>query len=214
MSKRYLCIGDIHACPEPLYELLEVVEAAGMGEYQLVFLGDYVDRGPDANAVIDCMRAREAIYLMGNHEEMLFMSLEALDEMSDAHGPERRRDFLAAKRISEENCAWLRENVHLSYEDENFVFSHAGLNPHKSLHEQAGEDFLWSWHTGDYFDVTQKTVVHGHISVPEVNIQGNNINVDTGCGKGGLLSAILVPDMTVFQSTTTGVRVDFRSSRG
>lgn len=205
---RYLCIGDIHACPAPLYELLETVDAADAGEYRLVFLGDYLDRGPDANAVIDCMRMRDAIYLMGNHEEMLFMALDSLVDVRDEQGRARRREFLAAKTVSEENVAWLRANLVVTYEDENFVFSHAGLNPTKSMQEQSDDDYLWSWHTGDYSGVTSKTVVHGHTSVPEVTIEGNNVNVDTGCGKGGLLSAILLPDMVVFQSKSRGERMD------
>jgi serine/threonine protein phosphatase 1 len=74
MGVRFFIVGDIHACPQELEALLASLEL--QAEDRLVFLGDYVDRGPDARAVVDLLLGMKAdnvcqmIFLKGNHEDM------------------------------------------------------------------------------------------------------------------------------------------------
>jgi serine/threonine protein phosphatase 1 len=80
MAPRLIIIGDIHGCPATLDELLDRV-APGC-EDTLVFLGDYIDRGPDSPGVIDRLRTLHAalpntIFLRGNHDAMLLDFLSA-----------------------------------------------------------------------------------------------------------------------------------------
>jgi len=204
-SDRYLCIGDIHGCSQQLDELLEEVEQADLFNVTYVFLGDYLDRGPDSGGVIDRIRRLpDAICLCGNHEEMFLHSLEAIEGMRDEMRAERRKTFLENQRLNEDHVAWLKSDLRPYHQTGAFFFSHAGLDPFRPLEQQRESDFYWSVHEGDFYRVTEKLVVHGHLTVPRVTIQGNNANVDTGCGKGGKLSALLVPEMRVFESRSRG----------
>jgi serine/threonine protein phosphatase 1 len=80
--KRLLAIGDIHGCLDPLRRLLETV-APQAGD-QFVFLGDYIDRGPDSVGVIDTLldfrQKYRAVFLRGNHEQMLLNYLAGKGE--------------------------------------------------------------------------------------------------------------------------------------
>ena len=77
-------IGDIHGCYDLLLALLGGIEEhAGGRPYRLVFLGDYIDRGPDSAGVIQTVRQLQqrspetVICLRGNHEQLL---VEAADD--------------------------------------------------------------------------------------------------------------------------------------
>ena len=48
---RTLAISDIHGCLDPLRKMIEIIEPTP--EDHLIFVGDYVDRGPDSKGVID-----------------------------------------------------------------------------------------------------------------------------------------------------------------
>ncbi|MCR9143723.1 MAG: serine/threonine protein phosphatase [bacterium] len=211
--KSYLCIGDIHGCIQQLRELMDQIHAdlaqdPKQGQHipdhiQWVFLGDYIDRGPDPAGVIEYLRKHaerypESIFLRGNHEEMLFDVIESV-------GPARASEFLERKGISRENYDWLAENSRFCFKSEEYVFTHAGLNVERGLPEQTHADYLWSYHESEFYNAPDHIIVHGHISVDVVTILGNNVNVDTGCGKGGRLSAILLPEGRTFASETRGV---------
>lgn len=85
-NTRIYAIGDIHGCSDLLETLLDQITAdnlmrADMQSKKLVFLGDYIDRGPDSARVIDILThglpdGYEAIFLKGNHEAMLLEALE------------------------------------------------------------------------------------------------------------------------------------------
>ncbi|MDH5657636.1 MAG: metallophosphoesterase, partial [Spirochaetia bacterium] len=62
-------IGDIHGCLKALNSLLSKIP----GDENLLFIGDYVDRGPDSAGVIDriIIEKHRSVYLLGNHEEMM-----------------------------------------------------------------------------------------------------------------------------------------------
>ena len=82
MSRRTFAIGDIHGCLLHLERLLVAIEY-GPATHRLIFLGDYVDRGPDAAGVIDRILELKAenpeiITLMGNHERMFLDFLDGI----------------------------------------------------------------------------------------------------------------------------------------
>ena len=71
---RTLAIGDIHGMATSLDALLEAVRPTDAD--QLVFLGDYVDRGPDSCGVIERLLVQKecfpkTVFLRGNHEIMM-----------------------------------------------------------------------------------------------------------------------------------------------
>ncbi|MBN1133270.1 MAG: serine/threonine protein phosphatase [Bacteroidales bacterium] len=80
----YFIIGDIHGEIRLLDRLLE--EISRYGPEKLIFLGDYIDRGPHSKPVIDRLMNLdvEAVFLLGNHELMM---LNALENMAYGHSP-------------------------------------------------------------------------------------------------------------------------------
>ena len=86
-GQRIYAIGDIHGHRDLLNELLYMItrydSAQPPAETTLIFLGDYVDRGPDSRGVIECLmndipEGMRSICLRGNHEEMLLRAFRDL----------------------------------------------------------------------------------------------------------------------------------------
>jgi len=83
-------IGDIHGALDPLRRLLDTIatDAAGLGisKPRVVFLGDYVDRGPDSKGVLDLLSSPELserfdpVFLLGNHDLCLLAILRDAGE--------------------------------------------------------------------------------------------------------------------------------------
>lgn len=193
---KFIAIGDIHGCSEQLLQILEKVK--DYPEHTPIFLGDYIDRGPDSNGVINILKKMDAICLMGNHEEMLIHFLEPL------HNKERSL-LLERYDITEENYKWIK-NLPTIFETPQYIFSHAGLHPNKTLHEQDMRDYLWTNYGGSYHHLTPKLVVQGHRRVKEPYQEGNHILIDTYCGQGGVLTGIVLPEMKIIQSDTRSRR--------
>ncbi|MEL0436551.1 metallophosphoesterase family protein [Phycobacter sp. K97] len=81
MTAPIYAIGDIHGQREMLEEALDLIAADGGPEARVVFLGDYVDRGPDCRGVLDLLIDGQAAgknwtCLMGNHDRMFSMFME------------------------------------------------------------------------------------------------------------------------------------------
>jgi hypothetical protein len=75
MTEQIVAIGDVHGCVKTLKALWEKLEP--YEDYIHLFVGDYIDRGPDSKGVIDFLmdvrRKRKTIFLRGNHELMILM---------------------------------------------------------------------------------------------------------------------------------------------
>ncbi len=188
----YIAVGDIHGCPEQLEEILNQAEM--WPNHQLVFLGDYIDRGPDSDAVIKRIRNLDAVFLSGNHEEMLWDRTGFLPDGSF-------ENLFSSVRLSKESLDWIRSELVNKFETEDYIFVHGGLNTALPLEEQTGKDYRWSWNDGDYFELTPKIVVHGHITKSIPIVVGNRIGVDTGCGSGGPLTAVVLPEQVFLKSS-------------
>jgi serine/threonine protein phosphatase 1 len=220
-------IGDIHGDLEKLDELLESMPLEP-GD-RLVFLGDYIDRGPDPVGVIDRLielRARyECVFLLGNHESMFLDFLGWTDDAyfgGDAfllNGGDRT---LAGYRYFD------REETHresfrlpkahedfllglvLSHVDGDYLFVHAGLSPKTlfsgdlayAIRKSRPEDMLWNRTSADLPHDLGVTVIYGHTPNEDFAVRWNcpfSIGVDTGAVYGGPLTAIRLPDETIFQ---------------
>ncbi|MBB6253697.1 metallophosphoesterase family protein [Nitrospirillum iridis] len=217
-------IGDIHGEVGLLRSLLsEIVtdwalhgRAAGVTPI-LVYIGDYIDRGPDSRGVIDLLLSNplpefRSHWLLGNHEAALLDFLQdpvggaawldfgglatllsygvrPLFSGSAAERARALRDDLAA-RLPPEHLAFLGSLERMVvYGD--YAFVHAGVRPGRALADQALEDMLWI--RAPFLESPrrhEKTVVHGHTIVPAVDRRPNRIAIDTGAYTSGLLSAI------------------------
>ncbi|HKK00603.1 MAG TPA: metallophosphoesterase family protein [Desulfuromonadales bacterium] len=193
---RLLAVGDIHGCFDHLRQLMALVRPTPSD--QVVFLGDYVDRGPAARDVLDFLidfgrRYPKSVFLKGNHEAMFLdfltgrerlpflinggqTTLKSYEQKNAVAIPEEHRAFLAALR--------------LSFDTEHFIFVHAGLRPGLPLEEQQEEDLLWI--RRDFLDADDydwgKTIVFGHTPLQEPFLSPGRIGIDTGAVYGRYLS--------------------------
>lgn len=214
---RYV-IGDIHGCAA---EFICLVESLPLEPRDLVvFLGDYVDRGPDSKGVISYLtewrrRApQRLVFLKGNHEDM-FLSYLGLPgrygEMFLFNGggatlasygvpslyepPEAMR-----ARIPRSHLDFLQD-LAIQYVLEPFLCVHGGIHPAKSLEEQSEEEILW---IRDEFILSRHrlpyTVLFGHTPQREVLFDlPYKVGLDTGLVYGNKLSCLEVDEKVLFQ---------------
>lgn len=222
-------IGDIHGCADLLDALIDKIEkdAGGLDAAQLIFLGDYVDRGPDSKGVLDRLialkaRAPRTVFLKGNHEAIMLdflkdpsETLHWLDwggeETLLSYGlrgilqkaPDELAEALKAQ-LPEAHADFLR-NLALTHLEGDYLFVHAGLRPGVALEEQTEEDLLWirgAFHHAADEDRPDQVVVHGHQPLKKPLDAGWRIDVDTGaCWSGALTAVVLEGTKRRFIST-------------
>ena len=206
-----VAIGDIHGMQDHLARLLREIAAYAESQKwseppRLVFLGDYVDRGPASRAVVALMRYLQglgAICLRGNHEEMMARSCSGDWEMAQflANGGDATvasYDDAIDAFVKDRN--WLAA-LPTTYEDELRIFVHAGLMPKLPLAEQDDQVKLWIRDKFlNYSGAFEKYVVHGHSPVqarglePVPEVTQTRCDLDTGACYGGTLSAAFFND--------------------
>jgi serine/threonine protein phosphatase 1 len=212
-------IGDIHGCRGALLQLLRQCQAYAAGKnHRLVFIGDYIDRGPDSRSVIETLRglaqsgSDNVICLMGNHEETL---LDAIDTGDPLHWFRNGGlDTLASYGVRDprdlpaEDIAWIR-SLRLSFDDGKRFFAHAGVDPDLPLDRQPKETLLWireRFHRAktDY----GRLIVHGHTPLKDARpeVRPNRVNIDTGCVYGGVLTAAVFTNEAVGPVTFLSAR--------
>ena len=205
-----IAIGDVHGCALTLDSLLQKLNPGS--EDHLVFIGDYIDRGPDSKGVIDrLIKLKDEVkctFLRGNHEELLLgyldmgeydiwavnggvATLDSYDGLSDAAA------------IPDEHINFVRE-TELYLETDHYFFVHAGLRPGLTIAENlaAGNDQVFLWERGHLKAehlAWEKTVVCGHTPVSEAMDTPKLINIDTGCvffthPNLGNLTAVRLPE--------------------
>lgn len=214
-------VGDIHGEVGLLDRLLSAIgeDSARFPDLRstVIFLGDYVDRGPSSRAVIDRLvggplPGDEVVTLRGNHEQAMldFLAdpLSAVDwlrfggiETLASYGlrappgltdPERitaLSDELA-KRLPPLHVDFL-ERTPLMAQVGNYAFVHAGIVPEVPLDRQRPEDLLWirDGFVNRRFTFSH-TVVHGHTITENPVVSGNRIGIDTGAYATGILTAL------------------------
>ena len=150
---RVYAIGDIHGSLRALCRLITECERDADGRpMRLVFIGDYIDRGPDSRGVVEYIMnlqsrlAANAICLMGNHEAL---ALSAIDDLNTENwifnGGDmtlRSYDVSSAPELPAAHVGWLR-SLRLAFDDGLRFFVHAGINPAKPLDRQDRHDLLW-----------------------------------------------------------------------
>ena len=207
-------IGDIHGCLSKLEEVLRAIEAyADSGT--IVFIGDYVDRGPDSKGVIDLLRAGPKsvdwrwIVLKGNHEDMMVSTNRSGQDIEwwlGNGGVTTVASF--GGDIPSDVLDWANDLPEI-HSDEHRIFVHAGVDESVSFLDQTSGDLLWKrfppgW-SGEYWG---KHLVHGHtpdLSGPTTT--GNRTCIDAGAVFGGYLAC------AIFRDDKPGGPVGFLTSR-
>ncbi|WP_153559198.1 metallophosphoesterase family protein [Roseimaritima sediminicola] len=209
---RTIAIGDVHGCAKALRTLIEII--APQRDDTLVFLGDYVDRGPDSRDVIEQVIALEqrcrVVALRGNHEIMLLGVMNsglcpelwlasggqatvssyggALEKMPPAH-----RRFLAG--------------LEAYYETDEAIFVHANYFPDVAMEDLPERRMYWE-HLSMIPEPHQsgKRIYVGHTPQisGEILDRGHLVCVDTCCFGGLWLTALDIHSGRVWQTDIHG----------
>jgi serine/threonine protein phosphatase 1 len=218
---RIYAISDIHGCAHLLEQMLGVIDADVARSRPLhaieVYLGDYIDRGPDSRATLDILIRRSqhgnTVFLKGNHEAFLAAVFRDPSRMMDwfqvggmqtlmSYGlsPSPSPDEEEQRALMQEFAAAMPPQHHaflqrlrLTFTCGDFFFVHAGVRPGVPLQEQKEADLLW---IRDEFLRSQKRfskyIVHGHTPVRSAEVLNNRANIDTGAYATGNLTLLSI----------------------
>jgi serine/threonine protein phosphatase 1 len=223
---RVYAIGDIHGRADLLDGVLSHIDSdlakTPVSNSLEVFLGDYVDRGPDSRGVLDRLVARNLthrmVFLKGNHETFLsqFVSKPAiLGDWQRLGGLETLMSYGLTPSINADTVTQAKlaaaldqamppshrrflDDLKSSFTFGDFYFVHAGVRPGIALEKQREEDLLWIRH--EFLLCEEdfgKIIVHGHTPVQQVDIRPNRINIDTGAYATGSLTCLVLEEDTI-----------------
>lgn len=220
---RLFAIGDIHGRLDLLDALLARLDDEGAREPggQLIFLGDYIDRGPAIKEVVERLVAVRterpaSMFLLGNHEQVLAEFIASPERRADwldwggeetaaSYGvprPEQKTPRALADALSQlmppSHRAFLAQ-LAPSATLGDYFFAHAGVRPGVPLDLQSIDDLLWirdAFHNARPDQRPDKVVVHGHHPVRKPLDLGWRIAVDTGAVYGGKLTAVALDGVT------------------
>lgn len=246
-SGRTFVIGDIHGDLSALEGLLALLPRAERSD-TVVFLGDYVDRGPDPRGVVERVRRfvaesrAQVVTLRGNHEDKWLQSWDKPDlpflvQWGNGCGSTYRsftggaplgleeslptaelQQLLEVKRwLPADVIEWM-EKLPLYHEDEHALYVHAGLDrdedggwKHPSVSQP--KPLLWMREPAFFKHYRGKRVVFGHTPVSDLPVESEGlrradqpftdhdlVGIDTGCGRGGPLTAVELPALRFYQS--------------
>lgn len=214
----FCAVGDIHGRMDLLSDVLGRLALDGP-DLPVVFVGDYIDRGPDSAAVLRHLCALQSTdperisCLLGNHEDML---LAFLDGSLHDHriwlrngGVATLQSFgisLSAKSPAPDEVAQIRSGLQdamgselltwlrglpLVWNTGNVWVTHAGADPFVDMPRQDRTALLWGHPDFRRHARTDgQWVVHGHTIVPEVECRDGRVAIDTGAFHTGRLSAV------------------------
>ena len=202
-----IVIGDIHGCYNELKKMIDDLTEKKVYNYKkdrLIFLGDYIDRGDDSRLVINFIRNlqngnQNVIALMGNHEDMAVEYFSTYDKFSPWLYNGCEYTLKSYKNHNDElasDIEWMK-NLPLYFEDDNYVYVHAGINKKYSMEKQSKNTLLWAreefiYDTKEY----NKRVIFGHTPMlfePYYTYR-DDICIDSGCVYGGSLTAFIIED--------------------
>lgn len=220
-------VGDIHGRSDLLLSIHGEIAARARTlpaatRKVVVYLGDYVDHGPDSAGVIDLLVAAplagfKSVFLMGNHEMNFFRFLrgergyevQTADWLYRQGGLATLRSYgvdikhpspdtipdmriQTLRRIPTDHLQFL-EKLALNHCIGDYYFVHAGVDPARPLNDQRPSDMVGIG--APFLNSAQhhdKIIVHGHTPSVTPDIRHNRIGLDTAAHDTGCLSAVML----------------------
>jgi serine/threonine protein phosphatase 1 len=212
-------IGDIHGCVDELRHLIDGLPLAG--DDRVVFLGDYIDRGPASKDVVSFLLSlsqkhvkTEFIFLKGNHEDMLLSYLGFNGAHGDMFIINGGKATLASygldtgkmtpqdalQEIPAEHLQFY-QGLKSYYLMDSFLCVHAGIDPQKALADQTNEELFWIRNKFIYSSHKMPhTVLFGH--TPQHSVLYDlpyKVGLDTGLVYGNMLTCLELDEKVLFQ---------------
>lgn len=201
---RIIAFGDIHGC----YKAAETAVKLAKDENALaIFLGDYVDRGPDSIKTLEVLieakkQNPEWIFLRGNHDQMLLDLISGKTEPNIefkvpngmSSNEETTKVFFKWQNLSEHlknEIVLFLESTKFYYETEHWIFVHAPLKDSTiTLDKKSEEDLIWNYSLKPTWE--GKQFMHGHVPVEKATTNNKGTNINTLYDDGGVLTGMLI----------------------
>jgi len=203
-NTRVIAFGDIHGCYKAAVSAIELTRKENA---RAIFLGDYVDRGPDSIKTMEILIEAKKnnpdwIFLRGNHDQMLLdLILGVTEPHTEFNVPnglssneETTKVFFeweTCTEIFKKEISSFLINTVFYYEIEEWIFVHAPLKDSNiPLDKKLEEELIWSYALSPVWE--GKSFVHGHATVKSVTVANKGTNINTECGYGGVLTGVLI----------------------
>ena len=190
-------VGDIHGRCAQLGRLLGMLPRDESSD-TLVFLGDLIDRGPDAPGCVDLVlklqhgNPERVHCLRGNHEQMLLDFIKGTANLwiTPVTGGERTFEQYVGKALlvtTEQDLEEARTTIERSvpsahlrffndlpfyHEDEHAIYVHAGLDRTKHPRDTPPQSLLWMRDMEFYKNYRGKPCIFGHTPTPLLPLRG------------------------------------------
>ncbi|KAA1257601.1 Bis(5'-nucleosyl)-tetraphosphatase [symmetrical] [Rubripirellula obstinata] len=210
---RRFVIGDIHGCAKALDTLIETIHPTSTDE--IVFLGDYIDRGPNSRdvvkQVIELGKSCRTVTLRGNHEIMMLgVALYGLDDkVWLANGGNATLSSYGGKlsKVPDLHIEFFR-GLRPYYEIDESIFVHAGYDPALEMRHQEETTLYWMHLPNPLPEphISGKRVFVGHTPQPSGMVMSAEhlVGIDTYCFGGGYLTAYDVTTCESIQANRHG----------
>jgi serine/threonine protein phosphatase 1 len=232
-AQRTYAVGDIHGRLDLLTSAVDAIARHVDGApFRVVFLGDYVDRGPDSRGVVDLLmelqREWPVVCLKGNHEELMLQAVTEpgggrLERWLEYGGRNTLKSYGVAPDdeniaagIPREHLRWMA-SLPRTTGDRHRIYVHAGLMPGTPVHRQKDQTCLWIRERFLQAKASEfeAHVVHGHTPVwegkpdpSEPELLEHRTNIDTAAFATGVLS------VAIFEGDRPGGPVELLKIRG
>ena len=216
ISNNWIAISDIHGDLLNFNALLQAIEENEQ-DYRFIFLGDYVDRGPDSKEVLATIKYhvdQGHIAVLGNHDLFFMEFLKGkYDEFALTFGYDTIHSFLGFHVIDDHGCAFARDQILEKFpwvlpllqsmpyyhEEGGLVFIHGGYNPFLSDWKRSTpvEMTMPVWQMQKHAKDQERPFISGHFPVINMNedkssdpvLAHRHLFIDGGSVFGGTLNA-------------------------
>lgn len=188
---------DIHGCYKEFMVILNKIEL--QQNDQLIFLGDYIDRGPDSfkvvEKVIELQNNYDTVTLLGNHEDMMLSNYRLwIVNGGNATIRSYEKELNTEFYLPTTHESFFK-GLELFYETEDYIFVHAGYNKHFLIKEYI------IWIRAEFYlqkpRSDGKTVIFGHTPFRRPFQEEGRIGIDTGCCYGGYLTCMKINNNSI-----------------
>lgn len=215
---RTLAIGDIHGHLVALDALLAAVDPQPTDQF--IFLGDYVDKGPNVRGVLDRLiafgTAHRAIFLRGNHDHMMVRARHDPVQIAVWHclgGKAPLASYssanlaLAMEAVPRAHWDFLENQCRDYFETERYIFVHGGIRSEVDPRLEDKEHLYWTTLGFAQPHSSRRTVICGHSAQTsgEIVDLGHTIGIDTAISKGGWLTCLDVESFGFWQANAQGL---------